>query len=325
MRYLTRLVFALFVLIAPFQASAWNNIGHMTVAYVAWQNLDVATKTKATALIKLNPLYQSTWVPLIPADITGDKRDMYLFMIAATWPDQIKSMTSEFKCNGNSNTDTAPSNEVASLNTGYDDPCMHKYWHFIDISLGSPVHATPKINGDVKIEAFAKALASNEADPIKSYDLVWIEHLVGDLHQPLHCVTRYSSLHPSGDGGANSVKIKTAPEELHGYWDDILGNITHSLYTDATLAEQVATALPALDDADATLAADSISDHWAMESFTYAQTTAYVSPIGPEWGPYSLNPTYHDNAFSLAQKRVTFAGIRLSNLLKTALAAPASS
>jgi len=320
MRRFLHLVVATLLFAVPVNAFGWNNIGHMTVAYVAWQRLDAGPKAQVAALVKLNPLY-STWDGLIPANITGTERDMYLFMIAATWPDQIKEMGSQFTCNGQQNNDTAPAGEDASLNTGYvNDQCMHKYWHFVDVSLGTPAHATPAINGNVKIEAFRTALATNEDDALKSYDLVWLEHLVGDMHQPLHCVTRYSAMHPKGDGGANSVKTTSPTGELHGYWDGLLGNATHNLFTDAKLAETVAGKLPALSDADAGLAKDNDSDDWVTESFNYAKSTAYVAPVGAEWGPYALNPTYHHNAVLLAQKRVSFAGIRLAALLNTAFA-----
>jgi hypothetical protein len=247
---------------------------------------------------------------------------MYLFMIASTWPDQIKRMSSVYLCNGSfqNNTDTVPPGEDATLNVGYDDLCIHKYWHFEDISLGTPVHTTPTINGDVKIEFFTTVLTSGATDPIKSYDLVWLEHLVGDLHQPLHCVTRYSVANPNGDQGGNKIKTKTPTGELHGFWDGLIGKDTTTLFTDAQLAETVGSHLPALSSSDAKLAADPVSDHWVLESFTLAQSSVYVAPIGPEWGPYTINPTYQAAATKVAKKRVTFAGIRLANLLNAAFA-----
>lgn len=299
------------------RALAWNNIGHMAVAYVAWQNLPADAQARTSALIQKNPLYK-TWLALIPDSVTGPQRDMYLFMIAATWPDQIKSDAKAFLCNGHANTDTPPAGEDAALNDGYSDPCMHKYWHFVDESYaigGAADQPVPAPNGQVKIDVFGPALGSSEDDLVKSYDLVWLEHLVGDIHQPLHCVARYTGPHPKGDAGGNSVKVTGG--ELHGYWDDLLGKITKSLYTDALLAEKVGKTLPA---ADPTLAADATSADWVQESLTDAKTVAYKNPpIGSDWGPYKLTAAYHTKALSVAQQRVSLAGVRLANLIKADL------
>jgi len=74
-----------------------------------------------------------------------------------------------------------------------------------------------------QIIALRKALASDESDVLKSYDLVWLLHLTGDIHQPLHCATRVSATLKNGDAGGNAVKLLPASAELHGYWDSLLG------------------------------------------------------------------------------------------------------
>ena len=44
-----------------------------------------------------------------------------------------------------------------------------------------------------QIVAFRKTLGdSGASDELKSYDLVWLLHLVGDVHQPLHATTRFN-------------------------------------------------------------------------------------------------------------------------------------
>ncbi len=297
-------------------ALAWNNIGHMTVAYVAWQNLTPALQTRTTALIKLNPNYNS-WVALIPVSTPANKREMYLFMIAATWADQIKGEGSTFTCNGLGNTDTAPPDELPTLNTGYTDTCMHKYWHFIDERYSpdgttpQPV-AIPTPNLQQKIDALSAALQTPEDDALKSYDLVWLEHLVGDVHQPLHCVSRFTHDHPTGDQGGNSILIPGKQRELHAYWDDILGNTTPTLYKDALLAEKTA---KSLSPANTTLTSDATTADWVQESLKDAEVDTYRTPIGPSWGPYTPTTAYHANAVATARARIALAGIRLANLI----------
>lgn len=68
----------------------WGAIGHMAVAYVAYQQLNPATRSRVDALLKLYPGYDK-WKAQIPAGTPAADQPMMLFMIAATWPDQIKS------------------------------------------------------------------------------------------------------------------------------------------------------------------------------------------------------------------------------------------
>src|SRR5437868_13876472 len=83
------LVFVLFLALgAPLYG--WDNLGHMTVAYVAYQHLNAPTKTRINTLLRKNPDYQS-WVARVPAGTSAARRKMMIFMMAATWPDAIKS------------------------------------------------------------------------------------------------------------------------------------------------------------------------------------------------------------------------------------------
>jgi hypothetical protein len=50
-------------------------------------------------------------------------------------------------------------------------------------------------------------LRSAASDDVKSYDLAWLEHLVGDVHQPPHAVSRFTHEAPAGDRGGNSVHL----------------------------------------------------------------------------------------------------------------------
>src|SRR5262249_18363782 len=81
-------------------------------------------------------------------------------------------------------------------------------------------------NAQTQIGKFRAVLATESNDPklekLKSYDLSWLLHLVGDVHQPLHSTTRVSTTKPDGDDGGNGVKL-TWPANLHTFWDDVLG------------------------------------------------------------------------------------------------------
>ena len=292
-------------------ALAWNSIGHMSVAWVAYQNLTATEKARVAALLQLNPYY-NRWLSYIPAGTSDADRDMYVFMMAATWPDEIKAMGSHYV-----GTDTAPHAELASLNNGYTDHNAHKYWHFMNTPLGdTAAAAAPSSAPNViaKIAAFRAALATNIPDPIKSYDLVWLIHLVGDAHQPLHCATRVSAANPKGDLGGNLVVVAGPSKELHAFWDGALGDGETKNFMSAVKA---ASALPAADPA---LIADTKEDDWAAESYALAKSAVYVDPVVAGLGPFTLDGAYTTNTQQIARQRVALAGARLANLLKTALA-----
>src|SRR5262245_44384541 len=84
-----------------------------------------------------------------------------------------------------------PNDPSAGQNIGYDDLARHKYWHFVDLPF-SDDHTTlptvPTPNAETQIAAFRAVLATESNDPklekLKSYDLSWLLHLVGDVHNP---------------------------------------------------------------------------------------------------------------------------------------------
>jgi hypothetical protein len=303
-------VVALFLLLACGQALAWNSVGHMAVAYSAYQQLTPAEQARAAVLLKLNPYY-AKWLTYIPAGTSDADRDMYVFMMAATWPDEIKAMGSGYTGN-----DNPPKGETIARNIGYSDKQAHKYWHFVNTPFSLDGTALPAVGGPnlvQKIGVLKQALASSETDAVKSYDLVWLLHLVGDVHQPLHCATRVTKAGPHGDLGGNSVVVTGPAKELHAFWDDAVGLGDTQNFMKAV---KVGQSLPA---ADASLAGDADENHWAMESFELAKSSVYVPPVGPGLGPYTMDATYTANTEKIAQQRIALAGVRLANLLKTAL------
>ena len=160
------------------------------------------------------------------------------------------------------------------------------------------------------------ALASDESDALKSYDLVWLLHLTGDIHQPLHCATRVTKTSKRGDAGGNSVVVDVAPNDLHGYWDNLLGMGDTENYPVAVKAAQLLAA------ADTSAASDIKEADWANESFTLAKSNVYVDPpIGPGLGKFTMssNPSYTADSLKIAQQRVALAGTRLANVLNAEL------
>lgn len=240
-----RFLLALPLLACCLPAFGWDDEGHMAVAYVAYQSLTTATKARVKTLLKKNPSYRA-WKNSLPAGTLTADADQMIFMLAATWPDKIKR-DSFYQNDGPNGGDTPPNDPSASQNIGYMDKLRHKYWHFIDTPFstdGAPLPAVPSPNAETQIVAFRATLASAKPDKLKSYDLVWLMHLVGDVHQPLHCATRVSATKPQGDAGGNGVSLCAAPckDELHVFWDNLLGTSE-----DPPAVVTAASALPAAD------------------------------------------------------------------------------
>lgn len=291
----------------------WSDTGHMAVAFVAYNKLTPQARARVDALVRLNPRF-SIFSSMIPPGTSAAKKRMMLFMLAATWPDKIKS-DGHHHADGPDGGDRPPDDGTAANNIGYSDTAMHKYWHFIDMPFspdGTPLEDPPVPNAKTQIAAFREVLASDSPDLLKSYDLVWLLHLVGDVHQPLHCTSRFTSGQPHGDAGGNFVKLSGQPPKLHSFWDGQLG--TSSAPAVAVTAGQGLPAAPvgAANDLDV--------GHWITESFDAAKTVAYKQPpIGIGAGPFTPTTSYRNAARTLSRKRVALAGARLANILNNEL------
>jgi S1/P1 Nuclease len=322
-------------LIAPQRLSAWGNAGHEAVAYVAWQQMTPAARTRAIALIKRIPTLHNSdntktipgyaeFVANLPSGLSQDQQNLYLFMRAATWPDSIKHQWLH-------DSDNPPSGLKTEVNIGFTDTASHGYWHFVDSGFASDkssVPATPSPNAATQISALRTYIASNENDDLKSYDLIWLEHIVGDIHQPLHGAARYYQ--GKGDEGGNLVVIKmpvpmeklfegtqskSHPAELHAFWDDLPGegDPVSALQGAATFAKS----LPA---ATGSKINSTDPSGWAMESLTLAKADAYHTPIGDGPKPadaasYMITQAYYDTAMKDAKSQIALAGARLAKLL----------
>jgi hypothetical protein len=296
-------------------AVAWDGFGHMEVAAVAWELMGTSAKSAAVQLLKANPQYNS-WIK----GVSANKKDKYAFMMAATWPDYIKGAKG-YQSDGPNNGNTPPPGPQASQNIGYTDKFMHKYWHFIDEPFpgdNSQTTPPPTPNAQTQIATFRDTLpaSSGATKSVRSYDLVWLLHLVGDVHQPLHATSRFLNGQP--DDGGNSVSITCdsgvsceGASKLHAFWDDLLG-------PNNTTPKEVEAAADMLPMADATLAAINDENVWIDESFRAAQSDIYKSPVGVSLGPFTLTAEYKANAVDLAKQRVALAGARLANFLNAA-------
>ena len=287
-------------------AAAWNSAGHMMVAAVAYERLTPAAHARVTSLLQLNPDYPR-WIE----HASREERDEVAFVLAATWPDEIKSEP-DYQNDGD-----RPTGADAARNIGYADHLQHRYWHFIDLPFSTdhtPLRQPPVPNAQTQISLFRKTLASADAnDALKSYDLVWLLHLVGDVHQPLHTTSRFTQSQPNGDAGGNLVALCQRPcrNELHAFWDDVPGTEKSPM-----VAVRRAARLPRPDDR---VGAIDDERQWVHESFLIAQNSVYIPPIGDGQGPWRIDGPYRSIAHRIAGERLALAGYRLAHLLNEAL------
>lgn len=297
------------------EGNAWWDGGHEAVAYIAYQRLNPATRKRVDILLQLNPMYASWTQGIAPSE-----QGLVAFVKAATWPDCIKSSsgTSGYTIDGG---DNPPGQPTDAQNIGYADHLMHKYWHYIDepYSAGAPGQPPKNPNALTEIKLLTDAIGTDESDDIKSYDVAWLEHLVGDVHQPLHATSRFTRNHPNGDAGGNFIALCAKPcgDELHAYWDGLLGEAP-MIEELAALGDQL------LKRKRPVKAAETDPATWVDESLTLAKSTVYVAPISDDNDPGQTissrpNAIYGTTALRVAKSQALLAGYRLADLLNTHL------
>ena len=98
-------------------------------------------------------------------------------------------------------------------------------WHYVDIPIHPPF-ATPTgydASRDcprgacivAKIDEFAAILGVRHRSPVERLEaLKYLTHLIGDIHQPLHCAN-------NNDHGGNDIRLQFGSREtnLHRIWD----------------------------------------------------------------------------------------------------------
>jgi len=291
------------LLLAATSLNAWNRDGHMTVAWIAYQHLSPPVKAQVDSILQNHPDYV-TWTRDLPA---GADRGLEAFLHSSYWPDEMRGDTRLWDNLGKEIHPTP-------LLPGFPDMKVHKDWHFINVPIVA-AGQTGVPSGGVNI---VERLAAFQAEPLSAYNLAWLVHLVGDVHQPLHCVARFTGRHLSettgrdvGDLGGNLFQIDDPAKNLHSLWDRALG-------TTDSRPEFVNTAASLSATADSVARLDTAS--WVEESVELAKNLVYK--IGDDAGnssPPSVTPEYRAALQKAARERIAAAGYRLAALLNARL------
>ena len=175
------------------QASAWWNNGHMLTAKIAY---DYLQETNPDVLKKAEEV-------LKPIQYMNKHEDKHSFVECATFADDLKER-------------------------GMSDQSP---WHFTDqpfLDGYFPSLTTENQNVTWSVDYMHKNLKGpRDANDSVSWELTdgfnlrLLIHYVGDLHQPLHTVSRYAKDFKNGDMGGNLFMLKERQNvtELHALWD----------------------------------------------------------------------------------------------------------
>lgn len=283
--------------LTPFRAHAWWDIGHMTVATIAYQRLTPATKT---------------WVDELIPVLGAHYKDTQSFVESACWPDDIKT------------------HRIYAYS-----PMHYTNIPYNPEGLPLPANAQPEVDVIWGINTAITALESYKAIPLeKAQFLALLVHFVGDLHQPLHSTSMYSAAHPAGNRGGNDFPLADSlHSNLHKLWDDGCGYFDawkarikrHPMEADAQaalneLAAQITKAWPE----DKLIAPRNLDpEHWARESHDLAVAYGYkgvqsVNARGRKtWLKAGDQPSemYLQAGQEIVARQLATAGYRLARML----------
>jgi hypothetical protein len=303
---------------------AWDAPGHMQVADIAWSKLTPHAKSEVTAiLMQGEPRFRPV------SDKEADVREA--FRKSATFADVIKGdRTTQYE-------EIIPKMNSLFFILSKPDPNnreheLCKTWHYYDTPIRDKSQGKHPVELSNALNALTLAreqLTALEAAPEKDrklqcWWLYWTTHIVGDLHQPLHCVSSYE-FSPDGDAGGNKIQVVADPTKpdlknrLHGYWD---GGIAHAIAADKqnnlspTVEDVTArwSADPAVKPTDKDAANLDVAS-WIAVGARQADTLVYkdLKQDAP------LPAGYAESHWLLSKQEAVLAGSRLANLLNSLL------
>ena len=179
-------------LIFTFPLCAWNARGHMVVAAIAYKQLDTNQKEEITELLKHHPDYKYKWSRDYKKLNNKIELGQYLMMRASVWPDEIRSKRN------------------------YNHKFHRSEWHYVTYKIDfANGHDTTPIDGNVEpnivwaSEHTGRMIENSALDnATRAMYLAWFIHLIGDIHQPLHCGSLFNATYPKGDRGGQCIFCK---------------------------------------------------------------------------------------------------------------------
>jgi len=279
-------------------------MGHRVIASIAYRELDDATRGRVTDVLRKHPAYQNLWAT---RPTNGPNEAINLFWNASVFPDDARRPPWD----------------------KYNRPKAHYVDYRIFADLGNKVE--PPVEGEDVLNSYVAHVRKikDSRTPVddKALHLSWVFHQAGDIHQPLHSVARFSKAfpEPDGDKGGNGVSFPNPRaraewgNNLHAYWDDLLGNSDDPAEVEATAGKLMAE-YPRSDFAEE-LKKENIQQ-WAEEGVGISLKTVYNN-LDPNITRFADRPVgYEADAQKVARRRATLSGYRLADELKRLLPGP---
>jgi hypothetical protein len=284
-------ILILFLLLPPSLAGAWGRQGHMTVALVAEGLMTPAAKRMVDELRRAQG-----WKAFKPGDSQYFKNADEELTQFCQGPDVDLSLVGDWAdAWREQHPETAP---LHFVNTPLDGDGSRRA---MEQACG---------NGCIlsKLDQEISVLQDREADRTRRLEaLLWVVHLVGDVHQPLHCSD-------NGDKGGNSVGVVIAGRiaNLHSTWDTGFFYVEHARPTElaADLLDHECKDVPAVGPVN-----PETPWVWARESYGVAKSFVYpqVKRNGGEFTRAEV-----DLAWPVLRKQLARAGVRLAAVLNAA-------
>jgi hypothetical protein len=274
------------LLVQPFMsqtAFAWNQMGHLVIAQIAYDQLTPAMQKQVSQMTSVLGNY-------FPSTAS--------FVSAASWADEIKG------------------NGVKAFNNWH---FINQRFSYVRMKMPDYIQ---RENVVWAVQQSQDVLQSDKANDFeRSVFLRFLIHFTGDAHQPTQCSNFYSWQFKEGDNGGVGFPIQgEVAKNLHQFWDNGLGSLVLPNNAEPTgndikqYAKNLETKYPASFFGPQVEQVDPAA--WARESLRMAQTFVYKE-IKP-WTQPSDN--YITQGKDMVDQRLTIAGYRLANLLNMIMA-----
>jgi hypothetical protein len=163
------------------------------------------------------------------------------------------------------------------------------------------------------IDAQAKILADNAQPRQQRVEaLKWLVHLIGDVHQPLHCADR------NGDKGGNSRLVffldRAKAVTLHQVWDTWLVKELVAKRGIADAGDALAKTITPKQRKDW---AAGTAEQWANESHKVAVDVVYAG-VAADGNPPKLDRAYVQKMTPIVAEELKRAGVRLAMAMNAA-------
>lgn len=273
-----RRLVCLLVLICGSSASAWWEDGHVIASKVAERNLSPEARKNLEKL--LGPISISDTKICMFADTVRRNPDFPQYKTSDTWHYVNRPVGEEFS---------------------------HKKHCADGKCVVEKLEEFKKILGDATIESEDRLEA-----------LIFIVHLVEDMHQPMHCANRY-------DKGGNNLKVRypKATEgdrlNMHMVWD---GKLVADAMDGLVLKDFVVRLDESMKEEDRKTWKLGTADEWAAENHRIAAEYAYKAADGTalgKTGTIELDDAYVKRNTPIVRMQLQKAGLRLAAVLNECL------